>query len=209
MRILYVEDHPANLFLVQRVARMGNHDIINYTEGQSALDHFEKDKPDLVLMDVQLPGKLTGLDVVKELRARGHRLPIIAVTAYAMMGDRERCLEAGCDAYIAKPMPISDLVDILKKYDPTSSEKPTPAQESPAPATTAASSAPIDEKPAVSPTITQPEPVAATEAVVEKLPAEAMDAKPAAESPALTPAKETPLKEPLSQTDSVKKLEAS
>jgi CheY-like chemotaxis protein len=201
MRILYVEDHPANLFLVQRVARMGNHDIINYTEGQSALDHFEKDKPDLVLMDVQLPGKLTGLDVVKELRARGHRLPIIAVTAYAMMGDRERCLEAGCDGYIAKPMPISDLVDILKKFDPTLREKPTATQEAPAAQTTAASSAPVDEKPAASSTTIQPEP----EAMVEKLSAEAKDAKPAAESPA----KETPLEEPVSQTASVKKLEAS
>ena len=117
MRILYVEDHPANLFLIQRVARMGNHEVINYTDGQTALDHFVADKPDLVLMDVQLPGLLNGLDVVRALRAAGHRIPIIAVTAYAMMGDKERCMEAGCDGYIAKPMPISELVDLMKRYE--------------------------------------------------------------------------------------------
>ena len=64
MRILYVEDNSANLFLVQRIARMGNHEVINYSEGQFALDNFGRDKPDLILMDVQLPGKLTGLGLV-------------------------------------------------------------------------------------------------------------------------------------------------
>ncbi len=116
MRILYVEDNPANLFLVQRVARMGNHQVINYTEGQSALDNFVRDKPDLILMDVQLPGKLTGLDVVKALREAGHKTPIIAVTAYAMIGDRERCLQVGCNGYIAKPLPVGELVEVIKQY---------------------------------------------------------------------------------------------
>ena len=118
MRILYVEDNPANLFLVQRVARMGNHDVVNYADGQSALDRFKDDNPDLVLMDVQLPGLLTGLDVVKALRKDGHKTPIIAVTAYAMSGDRERCLEAGCDGYLAKPLPVNELVELFKRYEP-------------------------------------------------------------------------------------------
>lgn len=118
MRILYVEDNSANLFLVQRVARMGSHEVINYTEGQKALDNFGKDNPDLVLMDVQLPGKLTGLDVVRALRAAGYKTPIIAVTAYAMMGDREKCLEAGCDDYLAKPMPVAELIEKIKRYEP-------------------------------------------------------------------------------------------
>jgi two-component system cell cycle response regulator DivK len=141
MRILYVEDNPANLFLVQRVARIGNHEIINYTDGQTALDRFATDKPDLVLMDVQLPGLLTGLDVVKALRDAGHRVPIIAVTAYAMMGDKERCIEAGCDGYMAKPMPVSDLVEVMKRYDPGVSAKP-PVEASPA-----AVEKPVTDKP--------------------------------------------------------------
>jgi len=117
MRILYVEDNPANVFLVQRVARMGSHEVIHYSEGQPALDHFEADKPDLVLMDVQLPGLLTGLDVVKALRAKGHQTPIVAVTAYAMSGDRERCLEAGCNGYLSKPLPVGELVELFKRYE--------------------------------------------------------------------------------------------
>lgn len=120
MRLLYVEDNPANLFLVQRIARMGNHEVVHYSDGQSALENFEHDKPDLVLMDVQLPGKLNGLDVVKLLRQRGHKTPIVAVTAYAMVGDRERCLEAGCDSYISKPLPVAELVELIKRFDPQS-----------------------------------------------------------------------------------------
>lgn len=126
MRILYVEDNPANLFLVQRVARMGNHEIIHYGEGQPALDHFKDDKPDLVLMDVQLPGLLSGLDVVRALRAAGHKTPIVAVTAYAMSGDREKCLEAGCDGYLSKPLPVGELVELFKRHD-TAVKPATPA----------------------------------------------------------------------------------
>src|SRR6185436_5112125 len=98
-------------------------------EGQIALDNFGRDKPDLILMDVQLPGKLTGLDVVKALREAGHKTPIIAVTAYAMIGDRERCLQVGCNAYIAKPLPVGELVEMIKKYEALAAAAavPTPA----------------------------------------------------------------------------------
>ncbi len=123
MRILYVEDNPANLFLVQRVARMGNHEVLNYTTGETALENFERDHPDLVLMDVQLAGNMTGLDVVRKLRGSGYRIPIIAVTAYAMVGDRDRCMDAGCDDYLAKPLPVPKLVEIIKRYDPMQQDK--------------------------------------------------------------------------------------
>ncbi len=138
MRILYVEDNPANLFLVQRVARMGNHEVINYMDGEVALKCFDHDHPDLVLMDIQIPGKLNGLDVVKKLREAGYKTPIIAVTAYAMLGDREKCIEAGCDSYMAKPIPIDDLVEVFKRYDPLLSQtqevvtSPAPAAPTPA-----------------------------------------------------------------------------
>lgn len=117
MRILYVEDNPANLSLMQRIARMGGHEIISYTEGEAALNNFDHDAPDLVLLDVQLAGALTGLDVVKTLRERGVKKPVIAVTAYAMVGDRERCLEAGFDTYISKPLPVAELVELVQKYE--------------------------------------------------------------------------------------------
>jgi two-component system cell cycle response regulator DivK len=118
VRILYVEDNPANLFLVKRVARMGSHEVLNYIDGEEALKNFAQDKPDLVLMDIQLAGELSGLEVVKKLREDGHTVPIIAVTAYAMLGDRERCLKAGCDDYLAKPLPVPQLVDLFERYTP-------------------------------------------------------------------------------------------
>jgi len=117
MRILYVEDNPANLFLMQRIARMGGHEVISYTEGEQALERFVRDDPDLVLLDVQLAGALNGLDVVKILRERGIVIPVIAVTAYAMVGDKEKCLEAGFDGYMAKPLPVTELVELVQKYE--------------------------------------------------------------------------------------------
>lgn len=116
MRILYIEDNPANISLLQRIARMGGHDVLYYNDGEVALSNFERDRPDLILVDLQLAGILDGLDVVRRLRADGVKLPIVAVTAYAMVGDKERCLDAGCDGYLAKPLPVADLVDIVQKY---------------------------------------------------------------------------------------------
>jgi len=114
---MYVEDNPANISLVQRIARMGGHQVISYSNGEAALRSFDNDNPDLIFMDVQIEGKLTGLDVVRALRGRGVSKPIIAVTAYAMLGDKERCIEAGCNSYISKPLPISELVEMVQHYE--------------------------------------------------------------------------------------------
>lgn len=119
MKILYVEDNPANLFLVKRIAKIGSHEVVNYVDGQEALDNLAKVQPDLVMLDIQLSGELSGLDVVRKMRADGQTVPVIAVTAYAMVGDKERCLEAGCNEYLAKPLPIPRLVELLKQYDPS------------------------------------------------------------------------------------------
>jgi CheY-like chemotaxis protein len=125
VRILYVEDNATNVILVQRVANMGKHEVITYPDGQEALDHFQQDKPDLVLLDVQLRGGLTGLDVAHTLRVKGTTTPIIAVTAYAMKGDRQRCLDAGCDDYLPKPISVAELVTVFKRYgDAVASGKP-------------------------------------------------------------------------------------
>lgn len=117
MKIMYVEDNQANISLLRRIARMGGHEVVNYTNGEHALTNFEQDHPDLVLMDLQLEGRISGLDVVKQLRERGVRTPIIAVTAYAMVGDRERCISAGCDSYLSKPLPVAELVELVQTYE--------------------------------------------------------------------------------------------
>jgi len=126
MKIMYVEDNPANISLLQRIARMGGHEVINYTNGETALSNFEKDHADLVLMDLQLEGRVSGLDVVKQLRERGFKTPIVAVTAYAMVGDRERCIEAGCDSYLSKPLPVAELVEMVQTYEQKSKPPPVP-----------------------------------------------------------------------------------
>ncbi|GAB4318143.1 MAG: hypothetical protein Kow00117_08340 [Phototrophicales bacterium] len=149
MRILYVEDNMANVSLVKRVAR--NHEVINYVDGDEALANFEKDNPDLVLMDIQLSGRLTGLDVVRTLRERGHKLPIIAVTAYAMVGDRERCLAAGCDDYIAKPLPIPTLVALFAKREKELQQKAPEAPTSETPQSTSETK-PVTDQPPVAAT---------------------------------------------------------
>lgn len=175
MRILYVEDNPANVFLVQRVARIGNHEVIHYTEGQPALDNFDRDNPDLILMDVQIPGKMDGLDVVRALRARGVKTVIVAVTAYAMMGDREKCLAAGCDTYLSKPMPVQELVELLRRYDPKQEATPAvktetvPAVAAPAETPAAPETTPVPEAsatPTVTPTPSQEPSKTSAEAVV-------------------------------------------
>jgi CheY-like chemotaxis protein len=129
MKIMYVEDNPANISLMQRIARMGGHQVINYTNGDLVLDNFEKDQPNLVLMDLQLEGRMTGLEIVKTLRERGFTTPIVAVTAYAMVGDRERCIEAGCDSYLSKPLPVAELVELVKAYELKNQAAAEPAKQ--------------------------------------------------------------------------------
>lgn len=114
MRILYVEDNPANIHLIRRVAKMGDHEVVNLIDGAEVLEAYAHLSPDLVLMDVQLSGELSGLDVVRELRQQGYQTHIVAVTAYAMLGDRERCLEAGCNDYLSKPLSVPRLVEIFQ-----------------------------------------------------------------------------------------------
>lgn len=155
MRIAYVEDNPTNFSLVERVARMAQHTVVPYTEGEIALVALKTEVFDLILMDVELAGEMNGLDLVRELRKNGLQTPIVAVTAYAMLGDQERCIEAGCNEYLPKPLPITELIKTFAKYAELASAKaPTPKPEATAPA-------PVPSTPATStPTLTaQPVPV--------------------------------------------------
>lgn len=118
MRIMYVEDNAVNLGLVRRIAKMGNHEVISHANGEDALESLKSEQVDLILMDIELEGELDGIEVVKRLRARGDERPIVAVTAYAMVGDKERILAAGCNGYLPKPIPVAQFLNILAKYDP-------------------------------------------------------------------------------------------
>lgn len=145
MRIAYVEDNATNLALVERVIRITKHELVTYDEGEIALEALQRESFDLILMDVELAGEMDGLEVVRVLHEKGLTTPIVALTAYAMMGDRDRIIAAGCDDYLPKPLSINDFLSLLARYEAAfkanqnGPEQPhTPGAEMPQPAKPAA-----------------------------------------------------------------------
>lgn len=113
-KILVVEDNPQNMRLVETILRANNYTLVKATDGEEALDVAMKERPDLIIMDLRLP-KMNGLQVTRKLRetpAFSHT-PVIAITAYAMKGDRERTIAAGCDAYLSKPINTRELPKLI------------------------------------------------------------------------------------------------
>ena len=109
--ILIVEDSPDNMKLFRTLLTLKQHTIVGLVSGEGLLATIERSQPALVLMDIQLPGK-DGFELLREIRASPHRaLRVVALTAHAMAGDRERALEAGFDGYITKPIDIRGFPD--------------------------------------------------------------------------------------------------
>jgi len=105
-RILVVEDSPDNMKLFCTLLRLKGHEVTELWSGEGLLETIERGRPELVLMDIQLPGK-DGFALLEEIRqSRYGRLRVIALTAHAMSGDRERALQAGFDGYVTKPIDI-------------------------------------------------------------------------------------------------------
>ena len=104
-RILIIEDNEQNLYLISFILQKHGYEVFAARDGQEGLDMSVSVKPDLILLDIQLP-VMDGYDVARRLRTNTEfaRVPIIAVTSYAMTGDREKTIEAGCDGYIEKPI---------------------------------------------------------------------------------------------------------
>lgn len=126
MRILLAEDNAVNRRLALRILESGGHRVVVATNGIEAVTRFTRDDFDVILMDVQMP-EMGGFDATAEIRRRerirGSHVPIIAMTAHAMTGDRERCLAAGMDDYIAKPIRASALKDLVERYRPLHSRR--------------------------------------------------------------------------------------
>ncbi len=103
--ILLIDDHPVNLKLASQVLLAGGHTVIQAEDAEQALALLQESVPDLVLTDIALPG-MDGLELTRRLKAdpRFRHLPVVALTASAMKGDERRVLQAGCDAYISKPI---------------------------------------------------------------------------------------------------------
>jgi len=115
-KILIVEDNPQNMRLVEMALSAESYFLLEATNGEEALEMAKKERPDLIIMDVQLP-KMSGLEVTRKLREipEFNRTPIIAVTAYAMKGDEEKALDAGCNAYLSKPIRARELPNLIAK----------------------------------------------------------------------------------------------
>jgi two-component system cell cycle response regulator DivK len=116
-RILVVEDNPLNLKLVRDVLQFAGYDVIEAQSGEEGLRVAQQDRPDLVLMDLQLPG-IDGTETLRRLRqdSIGRDVPVVAVTAFAMAGDRERASLAGFDGYVEKPISVRDLPGTIEAF---------------------------------------------------------------------------------------------
>jgi CheY-like chemotaxis protein len=118
LRILLAEDNEVNRLLALHMLKRQGHSVVIAHDGQEAVDAVQREPFDLVLMDVQMP-VLGGFDATRQIREReaspAHHLPIIAMTAHALKGDREACLAAGMDDYIAKPLKMHELLGVINR----------------------------------------------------------------------------------------------
>jgi len=115
--ILVVEDAPDNQVLVEQVFQDSGYRVTCIQDGQAALDWLETNYPDLILLDLSLP-EVDGWEVARQLKAsyRTSQIPIIAVTAHAMKGDKESAIASGCDDYLTKPLDIDLLEACVKQW---------------------------------------------------------------------------------------------
>lgn len=118
LHILIAEDNPVNQKLAVRVLQKQGHSSVVANNGREAIETWEKQPFDAILMDVMMP-EMDGLVATEEIRKReqttGRHIPIIAITANAMVGDREKCLAAGMDEYISKPVDVTRLYEVLTR----------------------------------------------------------------------------------------------
>jgi two-component system cell cycle response regulator DivK len=116
-KIMVVEDNEKNMYLICYILKDSKYEIIKATSGEEGVMLAVKEKPDLVLMDIQLPG-IDGLEATKRIRETesGRNVPIIAITSYAMSGDRKKLINGGCTGYIEKPINLDILLSEIKKY---------------------------------------------------------------------------------------------
>jgi two-component system cell cycle response regulator DivK len=117
--ILYIEDNEVNRRLVQDLLRLTSYKLLEAVDGESGMAMARQERPDLILMDVQLP-KISGIEATRTLRAEPAtaKTPIIAITSFALAGDEQKALEAGATAYMAKPYSPLDLLQLIRRLLP-------------------------------------------------------------------------------------------
>ncbi len=115
--VLIVEDNELNMKLFNDLLDAHGYKTLQTRDGMEALDMARTHRPDLILMDIQLP-EVSGLEVTKWLKADDElqSIPVVAVTAFAMKGDEEKIREGGCEAYISKPISVATFLDTVRKF---------------------------------------------------------------------------------------------
>ena len=115
--ILYVEDNPDNRLLVKRILLAEDYSLLEAIDGKDALNVLKTARPDLILMDINMPD-MDGYTLTAKIKSLPgfERIPILALTANVMRGDKEKTLEAGCDGYIQKPLDIDQLTREIEKF---------------------------------------------------------------------------------------------
>jgi two-component system sensor histidine kinase/response regulator len=118
LRVLLAEDNVVNQKVAQRLLANEGHHVVVVSNGREALAALARERFDIILMDVQMP-EMDGFETTAAIRGKerftGARLPILAMTAHAMAGDQERCLTAGMDGYVAKPVRKAELLEAIKR----------------------------------------------------------------------------------------------
>jgi two-component system cell cycle response regulator DivK len=115
--VLVVEDNELNMKLFHDLLEAHGYHIVQTRNGLEAIDLARKHRPDLILMDIQLP-EVSGLEVTKWIKEDDalRAIPVIAVTAFAMKGDEERIRQGGCEAYLSKPISVAKFIETVKAY---------------------------------------------------------------------------------------------
>ncbi|SFF04277.1 two-component system, cell cycle response regulator DivK [Aureimonas phyllosphaerae] len=115
--VMIVEDNELNMKLFRDLIEAHGYRTVQTRSGLTAMDLARESQPDLILMDIQLP-EISGLEVTKLLKADPDlkRIPVIAVTAFAMKGDEERIRQGGCEAYISKPIAVTKFIETIKSF---------------------------------------------------------------------------------------------
>jgi len=115
--VLIVEDNELNMKLFNDLLEVHGYETLQSREGEEALRLARRHKPDLIIMDIQLP-EVSGLEVTKRLKEDEslRDIPVVAVTAFAMKGDEEKIRAGGCEAYLAKPITVNTFIDTVRKY---------------------------------------------------------------------------------------------
>jgi len=121
-KILVIEDNENNLYLIRFILENNGFEVLEARDGSEGLELAIQKSPDLIMVDIQLPD-ISGLEVTKRIRASefGASIPIVAITSYAMAGDKENALSAGCSGYIEKPIDPENIIAEINNY--LSSEK--------------------------------------------------------------------------------------